>query len=128
MAHVNFDGLNLRLTLDRMERTATQRKEFVVPRHNIAGVVHAPDIWELVQHRITVMGIGYPGLMLIGTAETRHARDFCILYRRGPGLAIALQGHRYQRVLLSMPNEEAWPLFVRLREITGQRDAAEDRS
>lgn len=125
MAHVNFDGLNLRITLDRMERNATHRKEFVVPRANISGVEHAPDIWDRVRPRLSVMGIGYPGLALIGTAENREGRDFCVLYRHGPGLVISLRGMRHDRVLLTMAPAEAWPLFARLREIAGQAQAAD---
>lgn len=125
MAHVNFDGLNLRITLDRMERNATHRREFVVPRASITGVEYVPDVWDRVRPRLTVLGIGYPGLALIGTAENRAGQDFCVLYRHGPGLVIGLRGLRHERVLLSMPPSEAWPLFVRLREVSGQPQAAE---
>ncbi len=125
MAHVNFDGLNLRLTLDRMERTATHRREFVVPRANLASVEHQPDVWDAIQPSATLMGIAYHGIVLIGTAETRLMRDFCVLYRNGPGLVIGLRNHGYDRILLSMGTDEAWPLFVRLREVTsGQRAPA----
>jgi len=119
MAHVNFDGLNLRMTLERMERNAVHRKEVVIARANIAGVEHARDVWDRVRPQLTVMGIGYPGLLLIGIAETRGVRDFCILYRSGPGLVIQLREHLYDRVLLTMPDDQAWPLFARLREISG---------
>lgn len=119
VAFANFDGLNLRLTLDPMERTAAHRKEFVVPRANLASVTYAEDIWESVQPRLaSVMGINYPGLVLIGTASTRACTDFCLLSRRGTGLAIGLRDHRYDRILLSVPDADAWPLFARLREVT----------
>ncbi len=124
MAHVNFDGLNLRITLDRMERNPTQRREFVVSRSRIANVAYHKDVWEAVQHRMTVMGIGYPGLVLIGTAETRNCRDFCLLSRSGPGLVIGLRGHHFDRILLSMDPREAWPIFVRLREVAGEQEPA----
>lgn len=123
MAHVNFDGLNLRITLAAPERRAVHMKEFVVPRANIASVRHAPDIWDHVQHRISVLGLGYPRIILWGTAWTRQARDFCILQKPGPGLVIGLRDHPYQRVLLSLPDSESWPLFARLREITSQPSA-----
>jgi hypothetical protein len=120
VAFANFDGLNLRLTLDPMERTAAHRKEFVVPRANLASVTHARDIWECVQPRLaSVMGINYPGLVLIGTASTRRCTDFCLLSRRGPGLAIELRDHQYDRILLSVSDADAWPLFARLRDVTG---------
>ncbi len=118
MAHVNFDGLNLRVTLDAPERRAVHREEFVVPRGNISSVDHARNIWDLVQHNISVMGLGYPGIILWGTAWTKHGRDFCILQKPGPGLAIGLRDHAYNRVLVSLPDALAWPLYARLREIT----------
>lgn len=121
MAYANFDGLNLRMTLDRMERTAAGRKEFVVPRAHLAWVRHSPDIWDQVQHHTSsVMGIRYPELVLVGTVTSRVSTDFCLLGKSGPGLAIGLRGHQYDRILLSLPDEQAWPLFARLREVTGQ--------
>ena len=114
VAHVNFDGLNLRVTLEAPERRAVHREEFVVPRANLASVDFAPDIWELVQHDISVMGLGYPRIILWGTAWTRYGRDFCILQKPGPGLAIGLRDHAYNRVLVSLPETLAWPLFARL--------------
>ncbi len=121
MAHVNFDGLNLRVTLEAPERRAVHREAFVVPRANLASVDFAPDIWELVQHDISVMGLGYPRIILWGTAWTRFGRDFCILQKPGPGLAIGLKDHAYSRVLLSLPEPLAWPLFARLREVSQQK-------
>ncbi len=121
MAHANFDGLNLRLTLDRMQRTAAGRKEFVVPRENLAWVAHSKDIWDRVQHHTSsVMGIRYPGLVLVGTVSSRASTDFCLLGKNGPGLAIGLRVHQYDRILLSLPDAQAWALFVRLREVTGE--------
>lgn len=120
MAHVNFDGLALRITLDRPERRAVHRKEFVVPRAHIASVRHARDIWVDVRRDIGVMGLGYPGMVLWGTAYNRTGKDFCVLHGAGPGLVIGLAGHSYDRVLLSMPDRLSWPLFARLREITAQ--------
>ena len=118
MAHVNFDGLNLRITLAPPERRAVHVKEFVVPRANLESVAHAPDIWVHVRHDIGVMGLGFPRIILWGTAWNREGRDFCILHKPGPGLLIGLRGHTHDRVLLSLPDAEGWPLFARLREVT----------
>jgi hypothetical protein len=125
MAHVNFDGLNLRITLAPPERRAVHMREFVVPRAHLAWVRHAPDIWAEVQHDLGLMGLGYPGILLWGTAWTRHRRDFCILHGPGPGLVIGLQEDAYDQVLLSLRDAEAWPLFARLREVLAA-DARED--
>jgi hypothetical protein len=124
MAHINFDGLNLRITLEPPERRAVHIRQFVVPRGCIAWVREAPDIWDHVQHDLSLMGLGFPRILLWGTAWTRHCRDFAILHRPGPGLVIGLRGHAYDRVLLSMPVRDSWPLFMRLREVIAQRDTA----
>ncbi len=121
MVFANFDGLNLRLTMDRMQRTACGRKEFVVPRAHLAWVRHAPDIWDEVQHHTsTIMGIRYPGLVLVGTVTSRALTDFCVVGKNGPGLAIGLKSHQYDRVLVSLANDQAWPLFARIRDVTGE--------
>lgn len=117
MAFINFDGLNLRVTLARPERRAVHREEFVVPRANLATVSYRADIWDAVQHDISVLGLGYPRIILWGTAWTRHGRDFCILHRPGPGLVIGLHDHPYDRVLLSMSSADALRLFTRLHEV-----------
>jgi hypothetical protein len=117
MAHVNFDGLNLRITLDKPERRAVHIAEFVVPRANLAGVDHVPDVWEHVRHDIGVLGLGFPGICLWGTAYNRTGQDFCVLDRSRPGLIITLRNHTHQRVLLSLPPDLAWPLYARLREV-----------
>lgn len=118
MAHVNFDGLNLRVTLAPPERRAVHHAEFVVPRACIAGVRYDADLWTQVRHDLTVLGIGYPRMLLWGTARNREGQDFCIVHRPGPGLVVRLQDHPYDRVLLSMPESQAWPLLVRLHEIS----------
>ena len=120
MAHVNFDGLNLRITLDRPERRAVHIAEFVVPRAHLAGVQHVPDVWAHVRPDIGVLGLGFPRILLWGTAYNRTGRDFAILDRSLPGLVITLRGHTHDRVLLSMGPDLAWPLFARLREVIAQ--------
>ena len=124
MAHVNFDGLNLRVTLAPPERRAVHEAEFVVPRRNLVEVRYEPDVWVAVQHNISLMGLGYPRMILWGTAWTRHGRDFCILQKPGPGLVVGLRGLPYDRVLLSLPDDQAWPLYARLREVI-EADAGE---
>lgn len=123
MAHVNFDGLNLRITLDRPERRAVHVREFVVPRGNLSAVDHVPDVWAHVRHDIGVLGLGFPRVLLWGTAYNGTGRDFCILDRSSPGLVITLRDHTHDRVLLTMGRDQAWPLFARLREVIAE-DAA----
>lgn len=123
MAHVNFDGLNLRVTLSTAERRAVHRAEFVVPRATIESVRYDRDIWSQVRHDLTVLGLGYPRMVLWGTASNKSGQDFCILHRPGPGLVVRLRDHPYDRVLLSMSDAEAWPLFVRLAEIAAENAA-----
>lgn len=126
MAHVNFDGLNLRITLARPERRAVHVSEFVVPRTNLAAVESVPDVWRHVRHDIGVLGLGFPGILLWGTAYNGTGRDFCILDRSKPGLVITLRGHSHDRVLLSLGSDQAWPLFMRLREVIAEDAARRD--
>jgi hypothetical protein len=120
VAHVNFDGLNLRVTLTRPEKCAALRGDLVVPRADIVAVEYAPVIWERMQHRITPMGVGYQGMVMVGAAWTPAGHDFCVLGRGGPGLVVTLRDNLYDRLLLSLPEGNLWPLFHRLREVTGR--------
>ncbi|MGV1005959.1 MAG: hypothetical protein ACOYEV_14610 [Candidatus Nanopelagicales bacterium] len=119
MAHVNFDGLTLRLTLTAMEKAATLRRgDVVVPRAALAGVRAVADIWDEMQHGITPLGVGHKGMIFMGTALTPRRKDFAILGKPGPGLVIELREWEYDQILLSLPPKELWALFTRLREVT----------
>lgn len=124
MAHVNYDGLNLRVTLTRPEKCAALRGDLVIPREQIAGVEYAPVIWDRMQHGITPMGVGYQGMVMVGAAWTARGHDFCVLGRGGPGLVVSLRGNLYDRLLLTLPDHDLWPLFHRLREVSGKSNSA----
>lgn len=129
MAHVNFDGLNLRVTLTMMEKWAALRGDVVIPRANLASVEFAPRIWERMRHGIAPMGVGHKGLLFIGGAFTPQGTDFCVLGRGGPGLVVNVRDNTYARLLLSVPEPDLWPLFARLREVTmGAAPNSADRS
>jgi hypothetical protein len=126
MAHVNFDGLNLRITLERPERRAVHIAEFVVPRANLAAVEHVPDVWAHVRRDIGVLGIGFPRILLWGTAYNGSGRDFCMLDRSTAGLIITLRDHTHDRVMLSLGPDQAWPLYARLREVIAEDSQRRD--
>jgi hypothetical protein len=120
MAHVNFDGLNLWITLNRPERRAIHMPEVVVPRANFAAVAYVEDVWSHVRPGFGIRGIGYPRILLWGTAYDDEGRDFCILDQTKPGLILWLTDYPYARVMLSLPASEAWPLYARLREVIAE--------
>lgn len=118
MANANYDGLNLRITLTRPEKCAALRGDLVIPREQLRSVQYAPVIWDQMQHRITPMGVGYRGQVMVGAAWTPQSHDFCLLSRGGPGLVINLSGNAYDRILISLPDSQLWALFHRLRQAT----------
>ena len=120
MAHVNFDGLNLWITLTKQERRAIHMPEFVVGRANIADVEYVTDMWSHVRRDFGVRGIGYRRVLLWGSAYDDFGRDFCILDESERGLIIYLRKHIHTRVMLSLPPTEAWPIFARLREVVAE--------
>jgi hypothetical protein len=124
MAHVNFDGLHLRLTLTTMEKCAVGRGDVRIHRSRLVWVTHSRDIWDLVPAHFDLLGVGYPGMHLVGTAVTRRDREFCVIHGHGPGLAVTLREHEFARVLFSIPKAEAWPLFARLRDVTDQGEGS----
>lgn len=117
MAHVNFDGLNLWITLTKQERRAIHMSEFVVPRANLADVEYVADMWSHVRKDFGVRGIGYRRVLLWGSAYDDFGQDFCILDNSDRGLIITLSRDSHARVMLSLPPTEAWPLYARLREV-----------
>lgn len=123
MAHANFDGLQLRLTLTAVEKCAVGRGDLRIPRSRLVWVTHSPDIWDQVPDRPDLLGVGYPGLVIVGTVWRGSEKDLCVVHGRGPGLVVTLRQHEFDRVLFSVPQPDAWPLFARLREVTGGQAA-----
>jgi hypothetical protein len=126
MVHANFDGLTLRLTLTAMEKCAVGRGDLRLAREQLVTVEHRPDAWDLLPPEVDVLGVGYPGMVALGTLHRPGARTFCLVHGRDPGLAVTLRDQpAIDRLVFSVPRRDAWPLFARLRELT--TDAAADR-
>jgi hypothetical protein len=123
MAHVNVDGLHLRLTLTSVEKCAVGRGDLRIHRSRLVWVTHSPDIWDQIPARPDLLGVGYPGMALVGTVWRDREKDFCVVHDRGPGLVVTLRQHEFARVLFSVARADAWPLFARLREITEEQAA-----
>jgi hypothetical protein len=118
MAHANFDGLTLRLTLTAMERCAVGRGDLRLGRHHLVAVEHRADAWELMPPGAEVLGVGYPGMVALGAVHGRGTPTFCLVHGHDPGLAVSLQDHEFARIIFSVGRREAWPLFVQLRDAT----------
>jgi hypothetical protein len=50
---------------------------------------------------IRMPGTGWPGTIALGTWRHDGVRDFCAVYRKGPGVVVELSGAGYARFILS---------------------------
>ena len=106
MARVVVGEDEVRVELGRWERLAALHDSLVVPVDHVTGVAAVPDVRAELRG-VRAPGTGVPGLLMLGT--TRHAgeRDFCVVYRHGPGVVLTLRGEEFARALVSLPAAEA---------------------
>ena len=46
----------------------------------------------------------------MGTTRSGGAKDFCVVYRHGPGLVVVLRDHEFARLLVSVAQPRAGEL------------------
>lgn len=96
----------LAISLDGWERFGTFQRDFTVPWDRIDKADYASDLWRQVRGW-RAPGIGIPHVILLGRMRFRGGRDFCAVYKDKPGIVLELNGEKYQRVLLSLPPDQA---------------------
>jgi hypothetical protein len=107
MATVHVDSDRIRIHLSFLEKLAGLHGDLTVPRSSVRTVEVVAD-GPAAAHGLRAPGLAIPGRVKMGTWRGRQGRRRYISVRRDvPALALTLDGHRYETVLVSAPEAHA---------------------
>jgi len=104
----------LRVRLGRLERLGAFHDDVLVPSSSLVGATAVSDVWMHLRG-MRAPGTGIPGVIMLGTTRSDGLKDFCAVYRHGPGLVVDLRDHEFARLLLSYDAAEAARLVSAIR-------------
>jgi hypothetical protein len=100
MAHLEIEGASLVLRLSLLERLGALSGEPRVPIAAVRNVRVTAKPWKELKG-IRAPGTGWPGTIALGTWRHEGVKDFCAVYRKGPGVVVELDGAKYARLVVS---------------------------
>jgi hypothetical protein len=103
MAWLEIDGEHLSVRFSAKERVLGLTRDQVIP---LAAVRSVTPVRSWTEVRGLRMGLGLPGVWLLGTWRSRQRRQLVALRRGVPALRIRLAGQKYDELLISTPEAE----------------------
>ena len=105
MATITVDGLTIRVTFPAREKLFGLVRDYEVP---VSSVVGAREVgrWRDDVRGLRV-GVGLPGVWLLGTWIGRGHRQLVALRRNRPAVYVALRGEKYDELLVETPDPSA---------------------
>jgi hypothetical protein len=100
MARLELEGASLVVRLSWLERLGAFSGEPRVPLSSVKEVRAVASPWKELKG-LRAPGTGWPGSIALGTWRHDGVRDFCAVYRKGPGVVVELEGARYARFVIS---------------------------
>lgn len=101
MARLEVDGALLSLRLEPVERLGALHGDIAVLLAQVVAVHTSSEMWRELRG-IRAPGTGFPYLIMLGTTRYRGGKDFCAVYRRGPGVVVDLADAEFSRLLVSV--------------------------
>ena len=105
MATITVDGLTVRVTFPTQEKMLGLVRDYEVP---VSSVVGAREVgrWRDDLRGLRV-GLGLPGVWLLGTWIGRRHRQLVALRRNRRAVYVALRGEKYDELLIESPDPGA---------------------
>jgi hypothetical protein len=100
MAELEIDGASLVIRLSWLERLGALSGEPRVPLAAVRDVRVTAKPWRELKG-IRAPGTGWPGTIALGTWRHDGVKDFCAVYRKGPGVVVELDNAKYARLVVS---------------------------
>jgi hypothetical protein len=100
MARLEIQGGSLVVRLSRLERLGALSQEPRVPLASMREVRVSANPWKELKG-MRAPGTGWPGSIALGTWRHDGVKDFCAVYRKGPGVVVELENAAYARFVLS---------------------------
>jgi hypothetical protein len=95
----------------------------------VRAVRAVPDVWTELRG-MRAPGTGLPGVIAVGTRRFSGGKDFAAVHGQGPGVVVELEGHEFERFVLSADDAEALArdLHAQLGRATPTQVAGTDTS
>ena len=106
MATIQRDGDRLRVQLSTREKIVALRGDVAFPVAAVSAIDVATDPLATVEG-VRAPGLHLPGRTKIGTWRHRGRQTFAVARAGTPAVRIDLHGHRYDTVVISVPDAEA---------------------
>jgi len=106
MARLEIEGTSLVLRLSLLERLGALSGQPSVPLAAVREVRVTAKPWKELKG-IRAPGTGWPGTIALGTWRHDGVKDFCAVYRKGPGVVVELDNAKYARLVVSTSVVEA---------------------
>lgn len=100
MPTVDITGGSVNVRLSVAEKIAGILRDLVVPVSAVRDVHVVPDGLDAVRG-LRAPGLHLPGLTKYGTWRGPRGKTFVAVARRGPALVLHLDGHDYERVVVT---------------------------
>jgi hypothetical protein len=102
MATLRREGNELVVKLSSLEKLGALRDDIRVPWASVRYVrVNESPFRELRGVRV---GTRLPGVIALGTWYMRGGKLFAAIYRRSPGVVVELDGARYRKLVVTLPD------------------------
>ncbi len=105
MATITIDGPTLRVTFPTKEKLLGLVGDYEVPVSAVTGAREVRSWREDV--RGLRVGLGLPGVWLLGRWISRGHRQLVALRRNRPAVYVALRDQKYDELLVETPNPAA---------------------
>jgi hypothetical protein len=105
MATITVDGLTVRVTFPTREKLLGLVRNYEVP---VSSVVGAREVgtWRDDLRGLRV-GLGLPGIWLLGRWVSRGHRQLVALRRHRRAVYVALRGEKYDELLIESPDPDS---------------------
>jgi hypothetical protein len=100
MARLEIEGASLVVRLSWLERLGALSGGPRVPLSAVREVRVSAKPWKELKG-VRMPGAGLPGTIALGTWRHDGVKDFCAVYRKGPGVVVELDGAGYARLIVS---------------------------
>ncbi len=104
MATITVDADRLRVTFPTTEKLLGVVGDLDVP---VSSVLSAHEVASWREVKGWRMGLGLPGVWLLGTWRWRGHKQLVALRRNRPAVRVVLRGEKYDEVLVETPDPEA---------------------
>lgn len=104
MATIAVDGLTVRVTFPTREKVLALVRDYEAP---VSSVVGAREVgrWSDDVRGLRV-GLGLPGVWLLGRWLSRGHRQLVALRRNRPAVYVVLRGEKYDELLIESPEPD----------------------